>query len=178
MESTDYGELAFGSYQDALAMVGVAAEPIHAEVPVEIGQIRALAALVQDPNPCFWSDACSTDLWGVQVAPSAILVALFQPYRWHPEREPVLPFGARVPLPGPTLINARTENTFHRQLRLGDRLSVVERVQAVSPRKRTRLGVGHFVTTTADYRDADGKVIAEGVNTLFRFGEPTDRDAR
>jgi acyl dehydratase len=174
VDSSDYADFPVGSYADALAMVGHHDEPMQAEVPVEIGQIRALAALVQDANPCFWDEESSDELWGAQVAPAAILQALFQPYRWHPEREPLLPLGARVPLPGATLINVRTENTFLRPLRLGDRLTLVERVDAVSPEKSTRLGVGHFVTTVGTFRDAEGSVVAEGRNILFRFTAHAD----
>ena len=39
----------------------------------------------------------------------------------------------------------------------------------VSPEKRTRLGIGHFVETLETYRRQDGDVVATSRNTLFRF---------
>jgi hypothetical protein len=42
-------------------------------------------------------------------------------------------------------------------------------VLSVSPEKRTRLGVGHFVETQDTYSRQDGAVVARNRNTLFRF---------
>jgi hypothetical protein len=48
-------------------------------------------------------------------------------------------------------------------------LTAVEELVSVSPEKRTRLGVGHFVETLETYRRQDGTVVARSRNTLFRF---------
>ena len=55
-----------------------------------------------------------------------------------------------------------TANGFHR-------LTVVEKLVSVSPEKRTRLGVGHFVETLDTFSRQDGAVVATNRNTLFRF---------
>jgi hypothetical protein len=55
------------------------------------------------------------------------------------------------------------------QCREGDRLTVVEEVVSVSPEKRTKLGVGHFVETMDTFARQDGAVVAKNRNTLFRF---------
>jgi len=46
---------------------------------------------------------------------------------------------------------------------------VVEELVSVSPEKKTRLGVGHFVQTLETFRRQDGTVVAKNRNTLFRF---------
>jgi acyl dehydratase len=78
-----------------------------------------------------------------------------------------------IPLPGDTLINVSTEAEFLRPMRIGDQLSVVDEVMAISPEKTTRLGTGHFVTTVATYRNQRGEVVARNTNQLFRFSKQT-----
>jgi len=49
---------------------------------------------------------------------------------------------------------------------------VVEEVVSVSPEKRTKVGVGHFVETCDRYYREDGSLVATNRNTLFRFTPP------
>jgi acyl dehydratase len=91
---------------------------------------------------------------------------------WSSVPEPRLP--ARIPLPGRSMINGGNDATFHRPVRVGDRLSVEEELLSVSELKQTRLGDGHFVETLSVYRNQDGDLVAEVRNTLFRF---TPREA-
>ena len=77
------------------------------------------------------------------------------------------------PVPGTTFINAANEAEFPLPIVEGDRLTVVEEVVSVSPEKRTRLGVGHFVETLDTYTRQDGAVVATNRNTLFRFTPET-----
>jgi acyl dehydratase len=162
-------DLAFGTYQDALAWVGYRTEPVTADVPVEIGLVKAYAAMLEDPTPTWWDEGFSRKIWGHQIAQAGLLIAVFSPLRWYPDKTPLITVSARVPLPGATLINAGTEQTFERPLRVGDRLTMVEEVTSVSELKKTRLGTGHFVVTTAYYTDSDGEPVARNVNTLFRY---------
>ena len=55
------------------------------------------------------------------------------------------------------------------RLQEGDLLSVIGEVVSVSPEKRTKLGVGHFVETLDTFTRQDGAVVARNRNTLFRF---------
>ena len=73
------------------------------------------------------------------------------------------------PLPGTTFINASNDVELVTPILEGDRLSVVEEVVSVSPEKRTRVGVGHFVETRDTYYRDDGVLVATNRNTLFRF---------
>lgn len=163
-------KLAFGTYQDALAMVGMATEPRTAGTVVSAARIQLFAALVRDGNPAYWDAEFATKTWGGLVAPPALLMGWLIPPPWDPTGQPPVPgIAIRVPLPGTTFINAANEAEFLMPILEGDRLTVVEEVLSVSPEKRTRLGVGHFVETQDTYRRQDDAVMARNRNTLFRF---------
>lgn len=163
-------EFAFGTYDDALAMVGVRTEPRHAGTAVSAARIHHFAAMVRDANPAYWDRDFATDAWGGLVAPPALLMGLLIPPPWLPNGTPrVASIAIRVPLPGNTFVNAANDVEFPRPILEGDRLSVVEEVVSVSPEKTTRLGGGHFVETCETYQRADGAVVAVNRNTLFRF---------
>lgn len=163
-------KLAFGTYQDAQAMVGVATAPRTAGTVVSAARIQMFAALVRDRNPAYWDTEFATRTWGGLLAPPALLMGWLIPPPWEPTGRPRVPaIAVRVPLPGTTIINAANEAEFLLPIIEGDRLTVVEEVLSVSPEKRTRLGVGHFVETQDTYRRQDDAVVALNRNTLFRF---------
>jgi acyl dehydratase len=163
-------EFAFGSYQDALRMVGMRTEPRFAGTAVSAARIQHFASLVRDGNPSYWDEEFAHGVWGGLVAPPGMLMGWLIPPPWLPTgRRPVPSLAIRVPLPGTTFINASNDAEFFVPILEGDRLSVVEEVVAVSPQKTTRLGVGHFVETCERYHRDDGTVVAVNRNTLYRF---------
>ncbi|GFG67550.1 hypothetical protein MKUB_50400 [Mycobacterium kubicae] len=163
-------QLAFGTYEDALRMVGAASEPRTAGTVVSGARIQLFAAMVRDGNRSYWDDEFASQTWGGLVAPPALLMGWLVPPPWEPAgRPPVASIALRVPLPGTTFINASNEAEFFDPIVEGDRLTVVEELLSVSPEKRSRLGVGHFVQTQETYRRQDGTVVAINRNTLFRF---------
>jgi acyl dehydratase len=163
-------EFAFGTYEDALKMVGVRTEPRFAGTAVSASRIQHFASMVQDHNPAYWDEEFARRVWGGLVAPPALLMGLVIPPPWLPTGEPrVASIAIRVPLPGTTFINASNEAEFVTPILAGDRLNVVEEVVSVSPEKTTRLGVGHFVETCDNFHRDDGMLVATNRNTLFRF---------
>jgi acyl dehydratase len=163
-------QLAFGTYAEAQRMVGVATEPRTAGTVVSAARIQMFAATMRDGNPSYWDAEYATRAWGGLLAPPALLMGWLTPPPWMPtEKAPVSAIAIRVPLPGTTFINASNEAEFLLPIVEGDRLTVVEHVVSVSPEKRTRLGVGHFVETLDTYTRQDGAVVATNRNTLFRF---------
>jgi uncharacterized protein len=167
-------EFAFGTYQDALRMVGVRTEPRFAGTAVSAARIQHFASMVRDGNASYWDEEFAQRVWGGLVAPPALLMGLVMPPPWLPTGQPPVPsIAIRVPLPGTTFVNASNEAEFFTPILEGDRLHVVEEVVSVSPEKRTRLGVGHFVETRDTFSRTDGTTVAENRNTLFRF-TPTD----
>jgi acyl dehydratase len=168
-------QLAFGSYEDALRMVGAKSEPRTAAIPVSGARIQLFAAMVHDGNRSYWDVEFARERWGGLLAPPALLMGWLIPPPWEPTgRPPGASVVLRVPLPGTTFINAANEVEFLQPIVEGDLLTVVEELVSVSPEKRTRLGVGHFVETLETYRRQDEVVVATCRNTLFRFtpGEP------
>lgn len=163
-------EFAFGTYDDALGMVGVRTDPRYAGTAVSGSRIQHFAAMVRDPNPSYWDAEFARETWGGLVAPPAMLMGLVIPPPWLPTDEPPRPsIAIRVPLPGKTFINASNEVEFPEVIVEGDRLHVIEEVVSVSPEKTTRLGSGHFVQTRDEFYRADGTLVAVNTNTLFRF---------
>ncbi len=165
----DY-QLAFGSYDDALAMVGATTEPRTAGTVVSAARIQLFAAMVRDGNPAYWDSGFATRVWGGLLAPPALLMGWLIPPPWLPTGEPpVTSIALRVPLPGTTFVNAANDVEFPQPISEGDRLTVVEEVVSVSVEKQTRLGSGHFVETRDTYHRDDQTVVARSTNTLFRF---------
>jgi acyl dehydratase len=162
--------LAFGSYQDALRMVGVATEPRAAGTAVSAARIQLFAALVHDSNASYWDNDFASAAWGGLLAPPALLMGWLIPPPWDPAGTPRTgSIALLVPLPGTTFINAANEAEFVLPIVEGDQLTVVEEVVSVSPEKQTRLGAGHFVETLDTFRRQDGAVVARNRNTLLRF---------
>ncbi|WP_343575269.1 MaoC family dehydratase N-terminal domain-containing protein [Mycobacterium sp.] len=163
-------KLVFGSYQDALRMVGVPSEPRTAGTVVSAARIQMFAATVQDANPSYWVADFATQTWGGLLAPPALLMGWLTPLPWEPGGRPLsAAIALRVPLPGTTFVNAANEAEFPLPIVDGDRLTIVEVVVSVSPQKQTKLGVGHFIETLDTFTRQDGAVVATNRNTLFRF---------
>ena len=169
-------EFAFGTYEDALRMVGTRTEPRFAGTAVSGARIQHFASMVRDPNPAYWGREFAVSAWGGLVAPPALLVGLLMPPPWVPDGEPpIASIAVRVPLPGTAIINASNDAEYLMPVLEGDMLSVVEEVVSVSPEKKTRLGAGHFIETLETYHRGDGAVVAMCTNTLFRFTPAGDR---
>lgn len=161
---------AFGTYQDALSMVGTRTEPRYAATAVSGARIQHFAAMVRDPNPSYWDAGFAESVWGGLIAPPALLIGLLMPPPWTPSGEPpTASIAIRVPLPGTAIINAANDAEYLVPIVAGDRLSVVEEVVSVSPEKKTRLGAGHFIETLETYYRGDGRPVATSRNTLFRY---------
>jgi acyl dehydratase len=166
--------LTFGTYADALRMVGATSEPRTAMTPVSGARIQLFAAMVRDGNRSYWDAEFARQKWGGLLAPPALLMGWLIPPPWRPPlqgsaRPPAASMALRVPLPGTTFINAANDVEFLQPIVEGDVLTAVEELVSVSPEKRTRLGVGHFVETLEIYRRQDGTMVATCRNTLFRF---------
>jgi acyl dehydratase len=162
--------LALGSYEDALEAVGARAAAVFADHDVSWALVKYFCAMVRDANASYWDDELARQVWGGIVAPPAMLMtwALAPEWApWHGGPAPLLL--ADVPLPGTSAISTDCEAEFFRPVRVGDRLSMEETVVSVSPRKQTRLGPGHFVTTEATYRSQEGELVARYRHVLLRF---------
>ncbi|BBY83660.1 hypothetical protein MPUL_48180 [Mycolicibacterium pulveris] len=166
---------AFGTYADALLMVGTRTPPRYAGTAVSGARIQHFAAMVRDANPSYWDEDFARKVWGGLLAPPAMLMGWLIPPPWLPTEQPPTPsIAIRVPLPGTTIINASNDVEFLTPIVEGDRLYVVEEVVSVSAEKQTRLGTGHFVETRDEFHRDDKTLVAVNTNTLFRF-TPAER---
>lgn len=162
--------LTFGSYEDALKLVGKKSEAIVAEFSVTWEMIKIYCSLVEDGNASYWDEVYAKEQWGGIIAPPGMLLAWPMPLQWHPSKEQIHYFlSAKIPLPGKTLINVSTETEFFKHLYLGDRVSVVDQLMEISEEKTTRLGKGHFLKTRAEFVSQKDELIAVLNNSLFRF---------
>ena len=162
--------LPIGTLEQARALIGQRSAPRRAAFEVNAGMIQHFCAMTRDGNPSYWDEEFATEHWGGVVAPPAMLLTWLMTPDWNPTTgapEPMLP--ARIPLPGPSMINGSNDTTFHLPVRVGDRLTVEEELVSVSDLKTTRLGVGHFLETLSVYRNQRDELVAEVTNVLFRF---------
>lgn len=167
-------ELVIGTYAEAKAQVGQLRQVLMSAGPVNEAMIKYFASASEDANPSFWDDTFATEQWGATVSPPAMLVHWVLPPPWSPGEPsgghlapPVLL--TRVPLPGDTVINISVDYTYHRHVLVHERLHAVEELVDVSEEKTTRLGVGHFVTTTATFFTSRDEVVATQTNVALRY---------
>lgn len=162
--------LTFGSYEDALKLIGKKSAAVVAEFSVTREMIKLYCSLVEDANASYWNEAYADKQWGGVVAPPGMLLVWPMPLLWHPSKEQIHYFlSTKIPLPGKTLINVSTETEFFKHLYVGDRVSVVDQLIEISEEKTTRIGRGHFLKTRAEFVNQNSELIAVHNNSLFRF---------
>lgn len=167
------GQFVLGTHAEAKAQIGKLRVHLASVGPVNAAMIRYFAAAVEDGNPGYWDDDFAAAQWGSVISPPAMLVHWVLPAPWSPGRSagddlapPMLM--TQVPLPGDSLINISVDYTYHRPVRVGDRLHMVEELIDVSEEKATRLGTGHFLTTEATFL-VDDEEVATQSNIAFRY---------
>ena len=74
------------------------------------------------------------------------------------------------------VVATNSEFEFFEELSPGDRIRLDEVVEDISSERRTRLGVGRFVTSLKIYRDEEGNVVAQQRWRTLRY-KPADQDA-
>ena len=70
-------------------------------------------------------------------------------------------------LESPSQIQLEIEEEYFLPIRLGDWLSCTTTIANVTPPKRTRLGIGYFVTYLLRYRNQQGEVVGTLRATLI-----------
>ena len=166
-----------GSAEGAQDWVGreVVVEAPH---PVNEAQIAYFAAMVEDPNENYWDNSAAARRYGGIISPGGMLLTWLMPTPWHPDGRPEHGpiFALEVPLPGATLINVSTETFFHAPIRVGDRLSYTDRIEAISPLKRTAVGEGYFLTSRCVCRNQHGTTVADNANVVYRYDTKPETD--
>ena len=136
---------------------------------VNIAMARHWCEMVEDANPIYFDEECARDSWlKERFAPPTMLYTWRMAPVW-PEREEESALSG-LELEGCTLtlaVNAVKE--YEQPLRYGDTLTVSSKISAISDEKTTRLGTGHFITTTDTFRNQRGEVVGTHSCTLFRY---------
>ena len=151
--------------------------------PVNLPMIRHWAAAFEDANPVYTDpDAAARSRFGAIVAPPLMLQTwtMATPKITGIAERGGSPVEAEGPAPLAVLDDAgyvgtlATNSEFEivRYLRLGDLVSSVSTIEAISEEKQTRLGPGRFVTWVTTYTDQDGDVVGRQVFRILKFKPP------
>jgi acyl dehydratase len=78
---------------------------------------------------------------------------------------------AELELPGDydTYVATDMSFEFYLPVRSGDILSYTMKLDGVSEEKKTRIGKGHFITTTQIYRNQRGEVVGKEIRTVLKY---------
>jgi len=149
-------------------------EPQPAPDEVNAPMIRHLVETVGDRNPVYVdAELAGQSVHGGIVAPPTMLQAWVMVGIEGPQRGGDGPYERMNELlfsKGFTsVVGTNSDQTYHRYLRPGDRLTMRTVIDSISDEKTTGLGTGHFVTTRQDYHDATGELVGSMMFRIFRF---------
>jgi len=96
------------------------------------------------------------------------------PRMWPWPEFPWVPM-AELELPGDydTYVATDMIREFYLPVRSGDILSYTMKLDGVSEEKKTRIGKGHFITTTQIYRNQRGEVVGKEIRTVLKYKATT-----
>ncbi len=158
--------------------------PSQAPDPVNVPMIRHWVDALDDRNPVYLDEQAAADSrFGALVAPPAMLQT------WTMARPRIEGIAERGGAPGemsqdnpiPVLDEAgyvgtlatNSELEFVRYLRPGDQLHIESEVESISPRKRTALGEGYFLTWVTTYYDQNDEVVGRQLFRILKFDPST-----
>lgn len=153
-----------------------ATPPQRAADPVTQTQIRQWVEAMGDHNPVYVSDdaARATGRDGVIAPPTMLQVWTMRGLRRSQEADETPTaqqelFAVLDAAGFTSVVATNCEQTYERELRPGDVVSMREVIESVSPEKQTALGRGHFITTKMTFTDAAGEVVGTQLWRLLRF---------
>jgi uncharacterized protein len=161
------------------AFVGLTSGP-PAESPDEVNQamIRHWIEAVGDENPVYVDDeaARASGFPGVIAPPTMLQAWIMRGYKAsysapadrevtsHDEVMSLLDSAGFT-----SVVATDCEQEYKRPIVLGDRLSAVSVIEAVSQQKKTALGEGHFLTTRLEFTDWSGDLVATMRFRILKF---------
>jgi N-terminal half of MaoC dehydratase len=177
--------LAFGTWEDAEALVGAQLSQYVGVDPVNAADIRRRLEVLEWDCPLHYDHDLAREL-GHPSPPSPVtmLKTWVMPAYWRPG-EPRSDAGCGallprysyldIPAPGSAIFATNVKTVYHTDVYDGDALTAYPRFRSIS-RKSTSVGDGAFLVFETDYRNQDGKLVATEEFTIFRF-EPEADDA-
>ena len=141
---------------------------------VNVPMVRHWCEAIGDQNPVYLDAvAAQASTHGQLVAPPTMLQAWVMTGIDGPRRDGDNPYQRMNQLlfsrGFTSVVATNCDQTYHRYLHPGDRLSMRTVIDSISPQKTTGLGTGHFVTTRQDYFDADGELVGSMLFRIVRF---------
>ena len=156
----------------------------HAPDPVNMPMIRHWVDAFDDRNPVYEDESIAVkSRFGGKIAPPAMMQTWTMPRPLmigigerggsaQPlDNDGVLVVLDRVGFTGILATNSELE--FDRPLREGDILSSEVILSAISPRKKTGLGQGYFVTWTQEYADQQNNSVGRQTFRVLKFDAST-----
>ncbi|MFM9612640.1 bifunctional MaoC family dehydratase N-terminal/OB-fold nucleic acid binding domain-containing protein [Streptomyces niveiscabiei] len=148
------------------AVAGLAADPVNAPM------IRHWCEALGDTNPAYTGpDAIAP--------PTMLQVWTMAGLPGHRSRTDA--YGQLLALldeSGCTAVVATdSEQEYARPLRVGERVAFDSVIESVSPRKSTKLGVGHFVTTRTDLRVESGELVGTHRFRILKYAPAARKPA-
>lgn len=174
--------------QDLQRYVGVEAEPPRvARFPVDAAMIRQWCEALGDDNPIHLDAHVARAHGRVDIVcpPAMVSTWIMSGYRRYREVQHLRVTGAAEDTAYSRLMTALDEHGFtsvvatdieqqyHSELVPGTRVTCRYTIDAVSPRKRTALGDGHFLTLRKEYVDQDERPVATELFRMLRFAPPS-----
>jgi uncharacterized protein len=153
-------------YEQLQAFVGLeVGDPMLAPDAVNPAMIRHWCEAIGDTNPIYVSDD--------PIAPPTMLQAWVMSGYLGPRRGGDGPYEQMNELlfshGFTSVVATNCDQTYERDLRIGDRLSMRTVIESISPQKTTALGTGHFVSTRQDYYDQAGELVGSMLFRIIRF---------
>lgn len=149
--------------------------PTVAKDAVNQAMIRHWAEAMGDTNPIY-VDAAAAKATGRDdvVAPPTMLQAWTMrglvPPPPPPEPTPYVRLLADLEAAGySSTVATNCEQTYHRELRIGDLITMTDVITNVSDEKQTALGLGHFVTSELRFTDQHGELVGVQQWRILRF---------
>jgi acyl dehydratase len=145
------------------------------EGPDEVNEamIRHWCEMVEDANPLYTDqEYAGNSEYGSVISPPSMLTAWGYPRWWPPAEMPPDIGPAQLDLPLgdvslPAVISVTEEYLL--PVRPGDRIKYNTTLDDISPLKRTRLGVGHFITTTNHYYNQRDELVGTTQYVLLMY---------
>jgi uncharacterized OB-fold protein/acyl dehydratase len=150
--------------------------PAEAPEPVNESMIRHWCEAMGDANPAYLdADAASATVHGGIVAPPTMLqgwtlrgIEMADPAKMRANKQTEL--HALLSSYGYTSVVATNcDQTYHRYLRPGDRVSTTTVIESISEENATALGIGYFINTRDVYRDQHGEEVGSMLFRVLKF---------
>ena len=156
--------------------------PAKARDPVNQPMIRHWCDAMENHNPVYTRpDLASRSVHGEIVAPPTMLNAWNMLGNIPRPPDPSDPQSEVVSLLDAggftSVVATNCEHEYVRYLRLGDELSAVLMLEGITDEKHTALGVGHFVTTTTEYRNQNDEIVGRMKFRILKFKPGTGKTA-